>query len=75
MAKIVNDYWKDVMIKQIEREETIDETLSFTKSVQWLIITLTHFNIPFKIYNLGAGVKRITTDTDVCPCCKKSLKN
>jgi len=75
MAKIVNDYWKNEMIRKIESHQTIDEILSFTKAVQWLIITLTHFNIPFKIYNLGAGVKRITTDTDICPCCKKSLKD
>jgi hypothetical protein len=62
------------MVRKMSAHQTIDETLSFTKCAQWLIETLTHFNIDFKIYNLGCGVKRITTVTDVCPCCKKTLK-
>jgi hypothetical protein len=53
----------------------IDETLTFIKSKQWLILELSKHNIPFKVYNLGAGVCRVTTDTTTCPCCGKELNN
>jgi hypothetical protein len=35
----------------------------------WLIGSLANHNIPFKVINLGAGVKQITTETDICPKC------
>ena len=54
--------------------EDMDITLSYNKAAQFLIAALSLRSIPFKIYNLGAGVKRITTETDNCPCCKRKLK-
>lgn len=44
---------------------------SFLPAAQWLIIQLTKNKIPFKLINLGAGVKRITTETDTCPVAEK----
>ena len=59
---------------QIANRLPIDETISFNKASQWLITILSKNLIPYKIYNLGAGVKRIVTkDIDTCPCCKHKL--
>jgi hypothetical protein len=43
-------------------------------AAQALIEWMSKNNIAFKVYNLGAGVKRITSDTDICPCCKKNFR-
>lgn len=37
---------------------------------KWIVIQLTKRNIGFRLLNLGAGVTKITTDTEVCPKCK-----
>lgn len=57
----------------IKETDNIDRTTGINKAAAWLIMYLTQEEIPFKVYNLGAGVKRITTDTKKCPCCKKEL--
>lgn len=51
----------------------IDLTTGENIVAKWLIASLSGKNVPFKVYNLGAGVKRITTDTDECPCCKRKM--
>jgi len=71
----VNPKW--MKIRQAEIEETphkIDVTISYNAAAQWLITELTNVGIPYKLHQLGAGVKRITTkDIDICPCCKQLL--
>lgn len=57
----------------IDRAQPVDRICSKAYEANWLVATLAKYNIPFKVHNLGAGVKRITTDTDTCPCCKKPL--
>lgn len=42
---------------------------SFNPAIQWLVLELTNRNIPFRVIQLGAGVKRVTTDTEQCPKC------
>ena len=69
----VSPKWLKERKEEIRKGYLIDITLTFSKAIQALIILLTEAEIPFKLYNLGAGVKRITTKTDVCPCCKKKL--
>jgi hypothetical protein len=71
--KSINPNWKEERLKQIENREDIDITISFNPAAKWLITTLSHRNIAYKVINMGAGVKRITTITDVCPCCKRKL--
>lgn len=71
---IVNPSWMEKMSTLLNRGAKIDEIVSFNKSKQWLIIQLSERCLPFKVYNLGAGVCRITTDTTTCPCCGKALK-
>ena len=73
MGYIVNKKWVDEMVEKIEKGIEIDVTSSFHKSAQFLITELSENNVPFQVYNLGAGVRRITTITDICPCCKKSI--
>ena len=70
IEKIRDEYNKSV---EQERKVNIDRTTSFLPAAQWLITFLSGLGIPFKVTNLGAGVKRITTETDICPCCKKKL--
>ena len=73
MPNTVNPDWKHRIEAKWLREEMIDETVSYNKAAAWLVVYLTQNNTPFKVYNMGAGVKRITTNTDACPCCKHKL--
>lgn len=71
MTVRVNPSWIENRKEDIRKGYSIDVTTSFNKAAQALIILLK--DVPFKVYNLGAGVKRITTKTDICPCCKKKI--
>ena len=54
--------------------DQINEVLSFNKGAQWLIKRLAEKKIPFKLKNLGAGVKMVTTlDIEKCPYCNRNL--
>ena len=46
----------------------------WNKATQFVILALPQAGRPYKVHQLGAGVKLITTDTDTCPCCKQRLK-
>ena len=51
------------------KPKAIEVTTSFNQAIQWLIIALDKFGIPFRVISLGAGVKKVTTDVQVCPKC------
>ena len=70
---IINQKWVDEIVEKERTRSPIDETISFNTASQWLVTFLSLKNFPFKVYNLGAGVKRITTVTDMCPMCKRKL--
>lgn len=77
----INPAWKKETEEKIARanprrgdRDHFAITLAWSQSIQWVIMELDQREIPFRVYSLGAGVKKITTDTDCCPCCKKSLK-
>ena len=72
--RTVNPNWANDIKTKLDAGEAIDVTTSFNKAVAWLIEVLSRRDIPFKLYNLGAGVKRVTTDTDCCPMCKRKLE-
>ena len=74
MAVRVNPSWLKERKEEIRKGYSIDITASFNKAAQALIICLSNADIPFKLYNLGAGIKRITTKIDICPCCKRKLR-
>lgn len=73
MAKMVAPNWQKEILAKIDANQPIDVTSGFTKAIQWLIEIMSRRNIPFAVYNIGAGVKRVTTDTNKCPCCKQVL--
>ena len=73
MAIFLNDAWKDQMLSAIKNGNLVDETTATKVAIRFLIIALTNANRPFKLFNLGAGVQRLTTDTETCPCCKRKL--
>lgn len=74
MPSMIAPKWKADMELQISRilayhDHDINVTTSFLKAIQWLICELASKEIPFRVINLGAGVKKITTEVDVCPKC------
>jgi len=73
MAKTISIDWKKRMIEKIDTGQEIDITSGFLAGMQWLIEALSRKGVPFAIYNIGAGVRRVTTVTDKCPCCKRVL--
>ena len=74
MARLtINPKWTERIIEQERTGKPIDEVSDHSITSQWLIVFLSKKNIPFKVTNLGAGVKRITTITDECPMCKRKL--
>ncbi len=72
-ARISPAWQKDMQFK-IDTGLSIDVTTSYNPAAQWLISQLSTKGIPYKLHQLGAGVKRITTvDIDKCPCCGQEL--
>ena len=73
MGLRVNPNWLSEKLHTLDYTGELDVTVSYNKAAQSLIEALSVRDKMFKVYNLGAGVKRITTDTEVCPCCKKKI--
>jgi hypothetical protein len=67
MIKEIADYKETV--RQGQPVKPLELVTSINLGVQWLIVRLSKEGIPFKVLQLGAGVKRITTDVQVCPKC------
>jgi len=65
----VNPEWMKRLIESMEQAKEIDETISFNASAKWLALELGIRRIPFKVINLGVGVRRITTNINICPKC------
>jgi hypothetical protein len=53
---------------------SIDVLSPCNTAIQWLICQLADQNIAFKVIQLGAGVKRVTTKANVCPKCNGTGK-
>ena len=70
---IVNPTWKRDLKEKMDRGHDITLTVSYRVAAQWLIKTLADKGIPYAVKQLGCGVVAITTETDKCPCCKKTL--
>jgi len=77
MARGINPKWINDVKTGVENYQNNNEdgmqferVLNHNAAAQWLIKYMTGKGVAFKVLNLGAGVKRITTDTDVCPKCK-----
>jgi len=76
--KVIDKNWKLETIETIKEGVSfnnlvIDKTITFAPALTFLVLELSKRDVPYKIYNLGGGVKRITTVTDSCPCCKRKF--
>ena len=69
MARIVNLAWAAKMERLVFSDDPVDVTTQYAILAQWLIVNLSNAKRGFQVVNLGAGVRRITTDTKVCPKC------
>jgi len=68
----INPEWQKRLHLAINNLERIDEVVGWAPGAKWLVASLAKKNIGFRVHNLGAGVKRITTETDLCPKCHGS---
>ncbi len=48
---------------------TLEFTTAVPMAMAWLVMYLSDVGISFKLMNLGAGVKKLTTDVSICPKC------
>ncbi len=67
-AKVMRSF-QIKMITQLERGEFTSVTLKNDIFVKWLVGYMTDTNKPFKIIDMGSGVKKITLEGIVCPQC------
>jgi hypothetical protein len=72
-VKIISVKWKIEIESSIQQGKKIDVTSGETIALKWLVQKLTICGVPFRVYKLGLGVNRVTTDCDVCPCCGKKV--
>jgi len=64
--------WIDNLRKEI-KAGTFEITTVYNNVIQKAILVFSSEEKPYKLYNMGAGVKKITSNTDTCPCCKRKL--
>ena len=79
MGKVINSMWAARVTREVEgyrdplkrigEKKEIDELVCDAKSLKWLVYVLAKSGIGFKLINVGGGVKRVTTDVEVCDKC------
>lgn len=70
----VNRKWMESMLKKLNDDPSnFDEIVTYPPAKKWLVRHLAESGMMFKVHGLGAGVSRITTNTEVCPYCKRKL--
>ena len=69
MARKLTSIWIRSKTEEIRNHEFVSLTTSYNPAAHWLIEFLDKQNIPVKVTNLGAGVKKITIAEKVCPHC------
>ena len=72
--QILREDWKMAMQDRITSGGFTEYTSAITVAMTWLALRLAERGIPFKVLNLGAGVKKITTKVDICPKCRGTGK-
>ena len=71
--KTVNPKWLKAIKEKYAETRSVDVTEVYLPAVQELIKWLSEKNIDYRVYNVGAGVRRVTTQTTICPCCMRKL--
>ena len=70
MARMmVREGFKEEQKKKLAEGKPIDHITGEPIVAKWMVCWLSNNGKAFKVIDLGAGVKRITTDVDVCPKC------
>ena len=66
----INPAWQRKQLERLDVDHSnFEVTLNMNAATQWLIMELDRRNISYRVVQLGAGVKKITTQTDICPKC------
>ena len=65
----IDPSWIRDRTEEIVRGVFTSTTLSYNPAAQWLIRFLDQQDIPCRVVNLGAGVKKIVVAEKVCPHC------
>ena len=60
--------WRNKVLDEIYREDFVVRT-EYVAAAQWVVLRLLERKLPYRIINLGAGIKEITTKVDTCPKC------
>ena len=66
--RFINRAWMEECLREIN-SKSIKKTVRGSREASWLIMRIAEADLPFKVINLGAGVKTITTEVDTCPKC------
>lgn len=69
MAGRIDKAWASRVSKEIDGKTFVKAVVSHNINAKWLIGRLARENIPVKVLNLGAGVKKIVVMENVCPTC------
>ena len=70
MAK-VDQKWRARILGEIKAETFCEAVVKHNVNAKYLIALLADLDYrPFKVINLGAGVKRIVLAEHICPTCK-----
>ena len=73
MRARINPKFITAIETKLEEKQPIEVISSCRLALQWLVETLIKHGTPYKIHSGGLGVQTVTTNTDKCPLCKKSL--
>lgn len=70
MRQRTNPVWQREQLKKLDADRsTFEITVDMNAAAQWVIMALDQRGIPYRVIQLGAGVKKITTQTNICPKC------
>jgi len=69
MAIILRQDWKDKMEETIAFGNFTEYTTAIKVALTFIVLRLNEAFTSYKILDLGAGVKKITTKVDTCPKC------
>ena len=76
MAPKLSEQWKQNWTSKILQHGGDSQPLELVTAVPmaktWFVMQLTNYGIPFAVHQLGAGVTKITTDTQICSKCHGS---
>ena len=69
MGRRINLEWIKDRKEEVRTNSFVTVTTGYNPAAQWLIAYLDFNEIPIKVVNLGAGVKKIIVAKNTCPHC------